>query len=646
MNVVDIINKGTSELDDIIVKRRVVRANAYTLLICISMFFVVVVNLILKNYIISIIVFPNLLLIVANYLYFLRKRNYELYPNVLSLILLYIMLSANILGGVKGFGPFLVDIFILLTSSLLVRKWAALFSSILIIGNFGAYFLGDNISFIYNYQEVVSLEVFIKFSVVHICVASVAYINNKNLELGYKELEFEKNKNKQLFLNLVHDLKTPLTILDNRIDISISKDNSNKDLLSLKQTVDDMSHNIIRIIDLEKKNNNKKSNETANLNVSKETEKIIHSYKSLIEGYNNRLQFNIENKLYIKCSKLDYSKILTNLLDNALKYNSENGIIYISIYSSMSKIILSVRDQGAGIDDKDISRIFEPYTQLERGIKSKYGLGLGLAIVKSICNEIGAIIEVSSSKDTGSTFSIAFNVSKKCNENKSLLQGEIQNNYFSAKMVMNNKKKTLLIVDDHFEMRKLLHQSFIEDFNIVMAKDGNEATYKLNNKIDLIISDVMMPNLDGISFINRIENLKTPVIFISAKSVSDNVLEGLTAGAVDYVTKPFSIKELKLKVKAILNLLENDRNEVVNKITEQITSCISNYNDIEVSSTKESLSILTSKEKEIVEYLLSGISQKDIALKMNLSINTVKSHIQRIYKKYNVHNVTALLSRI
>lgn len=637
---------GTSELDDIIIRRRVIRANAYTFFMCLSMFIVVVSNIFLKNYIVSLIVFPNLVIILLNFIFFKKKKNYESYPDFLSLIFLYIMLSANIFGGLRGFGPYLIDIFILLTSSLMVRKKAVVCWLILLGGNLCAYFLGNDTNIIFNYREVVPIDVFIKFTTVHIGVAVVGYINNKNLQKGYLELEFEKNKSKQLFLNLVHDLKTPLTILDNKIDLTIIKNQGNEDLVSLKRTINDMSHNIVSIIDLEKKTKKQQIGNLHSINISDESKKIIESYKSLVEDSNCSLKYKIEESLYIKCSRLDYRKILTNLLDNSLKYNSENGVIYVSIYLSYNKVILSVRDQGIGIDEVDLNRIFDPYTQLDRGIRSKYGLGLGLSIVKTICNEIGALIEVKSKKLHGSTFSINFDLSNEIQEKKSVIHGEYSCKTSMDSLGLRLNKHTLLIVDDHYEIRTLLYETLITDYNIILAKDGEEAMYKLNSNIDLIITDVMMPKLDGISFVKNINSLKVPVIFISAKSVRSQIFEGLNTGAIDYISKPFQIQELKLKIKSILKLMENDRNDVINKITENLTNCISNYEHVKAIPQNKSTSVLTNKEQEIIDYLLEGLSQKDIAVKMNLSINTVKSHIQRIYKKFNVHNVTALLSKI
>lgn len=639
MKISEIIKFGILENDDIVLRKRATKTNAYTLTFILSLLVVFFINIARSNYLVSIIIFAHALLVAANYLYFLRKRNIESYPDIFSGIFLYILLMANFFGGIRGLGPYMVEVFILISFSIMRKKWASILIIILLTGNLSAYFLGDKIDIIYNYREVIPVNVFINFFTVHLVIGLIALINSKNQENGFKELDFEKNKNKQLFLNLVHDLKTPLTILENSIDQTACNYPDIDELDRLKNTVNDMSKNIVSIIDLEKENNEELSSNLQSINISDLTDKIVSSYNSISKYNNVYINFKIEKGIYIKSTELDYRKILTNLIDNAIKYNRKNGSVFISLYKTNDSAYLRVRDQGTGIKEADKERIFEPYTQLERGIQSKYGLGLGLSIVKRICNYIDADISIESLNNDGTAFTIQFHTEESTHELDEYV-GDIKPQSGVLNHVNQKNKKTILVVDDHNEIRDLIYQALYKEYNILLASDGLEALSMVTNNIDIIITDIMMPEMDGLNFVSKIKNKNVPILIISAKSITEDRIKGLSYGAIDFIAKPFSISELKLKIDSILSVIENERKYVLNRVTDNINNFADKIDKF------NGLDNLTKKENEIVEYLLNGTSQKQIAVEMELSINTVKSHLQRIYKKYDVNSVTALLSKI
>lgn len=647
MNILNFITLGSKDADNLINIKRAQKTTAYIFVTLLAMLTVAIVNIYTKNYRFVKILVIHSLLLMLNLSFFIKFKNLRSYPIIFSVTFLYMLLSAVLIGGLRGFGPYLIEVYILLVFSLLNRGVGTILISILLLTNLFAYNMGDKINFIYNYKESISFDVFIKFYVIHFGVAVLGYINNLNQEKMFVAIEDEKDKNKQLFLNLVHDLKTPLTILENKVDLTINKNAENKDLLSLKKTVFDMSHNIVTIIDLEK-NNNLITNEISinSINITDLTYEVIESYKSFIESNDLTLKYKIEENLFVNCTNLEYRKILNNLVDNAIKYNSSNGVIYIYVYRVGREVVLSVRDQGIGISKKDFKNIFQPYTQLQRGVKSKYGLGLGLSIVKSICDKIEAKIEVDSKENYGTSFTVSFYSAKEVSSKSENLRGEVVPNLDYKELSLNKYKKTLLIVDDHYEIRTLLYEAFITEYNVILAKNGEEALLKLNKKIDLIITDLMMPKLDGIGLLKRLKESTIPIIFISAKAVSEDIINSLSLGAVDYITKPFSINQLKLKINSLLRAKDIDRKKILDHISKNLTDYVNSMNNKRVNESEKNLDRLTSKEKLIVEYLTAGVSQKNIAIELGLSINTVKSHLQRIYKKYDVHNVTGLLSKI
>src|SRR5690606_4445395 len=233
-------------------------------------------------------------------------------------------------------------------------------------------------------------------------------------------------------------------------------------------------------------------------------------------------------------------------------------------------IIIHVKDNGNGIDPKLINDIFQPYYQLsDSGNVRVPGTGIGLALAKSLTELPNGLLMASSTKGIGLVFTIAIplmlenGMAKHSTETISHLDST--NNRFIVKRnpeTIDNKSKTgspsILIVEDNVEILTYLKQCFDdENYHIVTATNGEKALLQLSKyEIDIVLSDVMMPGVDGFELCKSIkEDIETshiPVILITAKSGSESAVEGLELGADAYLTKPFSVKQLRLQVHNIL----------------------------------------------------------------------------------------------
>src|SRR5690606_6165922 len=271
-------------------------------------------------------------------------------------------------------------------------------------------------------------------------------------------------------------------------------------------------------------------------------------------------------------------KIIVNFLSNAFKFTPSGGEIHLDLKCENDLIIISVSDTGRGIAPENIPHLFDRFYQVEKS-ELQPGSGIGLAIAKELTLLHGGKIEVSSKIGFGSTFKMTFPLIERIKneapahkisnlESAGLWDsrqevinesGEVDTPGFQDSPVIEEStdRKTILIVDDNLDIRTYVAENLSANYDILQAQSGREALLKIRNYLpDLIISDVMMPDGDGFELLAGIrsdhEFAFLPVILLTAKAQVEDKLEGLKIGADDYLTKPFDITELKLRVNNIL----------------------------------------------------------------------------------------------
>lgn len=273
-------------------------------------------------------------------------------------------------------------------------------------------------------------------------------------------------------------------------------------------------------------------------------------------------------------------RIMNNLLTNALKYTSEGGSVKVTAaitgdVGSRTLLHIEIKDTGIGIASEELQNIFTAYYQTKRGhTKNHKGWGLGLALVKKLSEIHGGGVKVESKMGEGSTFIVdldvsdnAFDPSLRISPEKSVVK--LKNYEFSIPRLANAKaangvepkeiqsKPCVLLVEDDAELLQFLSAIFSPTYNIFTAENGRIALdFALANPVDLVISDVMMPEMDGNELCRRLKkNISTshiPVILLTAKNDAKDVMEGYESGADAYVQKPFDPQILELQVSNIL----------------------------------------------------------------------------------------------
>ncbi len=398
----------------------------------------------------------------------------------------------------------------------------------------------------------------------------------KQRELDQYKLDF--------FTKITHEIRTPITLIMGPLEKMLQDKkewgslNSNY-LKIIKSNSDKLYHLTNQILDLRKIDEGKFSLHKITDDIIPLLKEITDRFIPFAETKSIRLKFESDKRTCI-CSfdgsALD--KILSNLISNAVKFTNEGGSIIVR-FSTLSeedsqKINLTVEDTGKGISEQEIKRIFKPFYQSHNKESNVIpGTGIGLSLVKELTELHDGKITVESEPGKGSCFRVIIPVDINSDLNKSI-QGKISSTAQSTSQItVSGKDDTkkiqegttrILIVEDNVDLNEFLCTVLRDKFKIYSAFDGKEA-YSKTLKImpDLILSDVMMPVMNGIEFCTKIKSndltCHIPFIMLTVKSNEKSQLEGLFSGADDYIFKPFNPTILQAKIDNILNLKEKLR---------------------------------------------------------------------------------------
>lgn len=401
-------------------------------------------------------------------------------------------------------------------------------------------------------------------------------------------LEISSTKDR-LFANISHEFRTPLTLILSPLDNIIQHSDNNKDkdkLKLIKRSANRLLGMVDQMLDLSKLQGHKAS-ERRPIDVLKTCRVIVESFESLSTELelNVRFKTNSDNNIFVSMVPDAFEKMIINLLSNAFKYTAKGGAVTLSIQSEQSNsnvVQISVADTGQGIDEKDQEKIFERFLRLEDTIHTAPGVGIGLALVKEIVDSHGANISVNSTPNKGSEFIISVPTIKLDNSDlPDSVQTSVSNDYinYSIETIDNkniesdlqaNSKQhdlsesrsslsSILIVEDNQDLRNYLKEIFDGSYQIFEAADGDEGlTIAQAESPDLILSDVMMPKLNGFELTEKIRSSEAichiPVILLTAKGDMESRIQGWRQTADDYITKPFDALDLQHRVANLLSI--------------------------------------------------------------------------------------------
>lgn len=381
------------------------------------------------------------------------------------------------------------------------------------------------------------------------------------------------------FTNIAHEFRTPLTLITGTLESILEdtkhKSDSNARLKTVYNNTIRLNNLITELLDFRKLENGSLE---LKITQNKLTDFIPEIYSAFIDYAKVRnIQFTLDPNIPDTTLWFDapqMQKVLYNVLFNAFKFtNHINGKVSINIKENPLDIDFIISDNGKGIPAEEINRIFDRYYQIDniKGKNSGQGSGLGLALSDAIVKKHHGQIIVKSNVGEGTTFIIRLLKDKKHFKAVNIFQGnqvkhatplspipaeETETKNHTA-LSLSDDAPTILIVEDDEEIRALIRNLLAASYKILEATDGQEGmTMAIESQPNLIISDIMMPNLSGLEMCKILKrNIKTshiPVVLLTARANPESKIEGLETGADDYITKPFDSKLLKTKIKTII----------------------------------------------------------------------------------------------
>jgi len=451
--------------------------------------------------------------------------------------------------------------------------------------------------------------------------------NQKEKELYNSKIHF--------FTNITHEVRTPLTLIKIPLDKMI---NSKKIPDCVKENLDIMKRNVDRLLDLINQLLDFRKTEMdmlklnyMRMDICSLIKNIVDRFQPSAEDLNKTLHYyQPKDPIELAIDKEIITKIISNLLTNALKYSKD--LIEVSIESSNDMFFqtyIRINSNGDLIPENLREKIFEPFYQIEQfsAIHTQKGTGLGLSLARSLADLHQGKLYIDSTIHNMNSFVLALSNQQK--ENVKIKSVENESPQIEAPTIsqLNDNRPIILIVDDEKEMTKFIANELSSNYNTMIAYNGNQAVEILKKEqINLVVSDVLMPVMDGYALCNYIKSTPDichiPVILLTASVAINSRIAGLESGADGYIEKPFT---MKLLIEQINNIFRNKELACKNFIS----SPLSNYRTIALNNMDKDFM------KKLHSVILANMSDSDFKVEkltglMNMSRSSLFRKIKAI----------------
>ncbi|HLP04173.1 MAG TPA: two-component regulator propeller domain-containing protein [Paludibacter sp.] len=362
----------------------------------------------------------------------------------------------------------------------------------------------------------------------------------------------------RFFTNISHDLRTPLTLIITPLQ-SMLRDVKDE---SLKKKLDVMFKNAQQLLSLINSLLDFRKLDVGAEHLNLKPGDIVGLVDEIYSSFNvyaidrniTFLKNSSVDKLWIEYDQDKIMKCIVNVLSNAFKYTPNGGTIVLTLFTDNTDVCISVSDTGIGIADEDKKFVFDRFYQTTQNTKTT-GSGIGLHIVSEYMKLHDGTIVIEDNVPSGCIFTIRFPIIQTIDFEK------YEDAEFHEEIdVVGNRpveivlpKQVLLFVDDNQDLCDFISDNLCDDYTVLIANNGQEALLLLNNNdVNIVVSDIMMPVMDGIELCRQIKtNINwshVPVILLTARTADEHKIEGLELGADDYLTKPFNLDILKLRI--------------------------------------------------------------------------------------------------
>lgn len=402
-----------------------------------------------------------------------------------------------------------------------------------------------------------------------------------SLSLSYKGLETERERTRlkeldqlksRFFANISHEFRTPLTLILGplrQLKATINQPTNRRRLQTAEIYAQKLLRMVDQILDLTKLEAGKLQLRPKVFDIVKLVKVIVSSFQSIAQDYAIDLSFKSEKeewKVWLDQDKIE--QILINLIGNAIKYNKKGGEASVHLDIIQGKTLkIQVKDTGIGIPEDALPYIFQLYYQGKHKdfVNRQSSSGVGLAFTKELLELQNGKISLESKEGLGSTFTIE--IPLPAIDGKAAGSGDLLNEVFLEKprrfdadeQTEDDEKAIVLVVEDHKDIQAYIRSCLLDQYQLLFADDGEMGVAIARKQVpDLIITDVMMPKMDGFALTRALKNdaltSHIPIVILTGKSSKASRLEGLKNQADEYLAKPFDAEELRLRLQ---NLLDN-----------------------------------------------------------------------------------------
>ncbi|MHB0753738.1 hybrid sensor histidine kinase/response regulator transcription factor [Polaribacter sp. M15] len=409
--------------------------------------------------------------------------------------------------------------------------------------------------------------------------------HKKNEELNQVKLQF--------FTNISHEFRTPLTLIIAPLQNILSNYTGSSEIYKKLKIIESSTNHLLRLInrlmDFRKLESNQFQLKAAEGNIVKFLQEIYLSFTEHAKDGNYNYKFlKSEEEILVYYDRYKLERVFYNLISNAFRYTKKGGNIFVKIKQENEQVIIEIEDSGVGISeeykDKIFDRFFEVAVHKQTEANHLKGTGIGLSIAKNIVKLHHGHISVENIKPHGAKFLVSLKLGKAHLSEKEILKNFKKSDDVSQyvtqidlpeveikeldDLILNEKKYTILIVEDNVVLGSFIKEILKEKYNVLQAENGEVAfNMALKHLPDLIVSDVIMPKMVGTELCSKIKTTiatsHIPVILLTSRSSLIYKFEGLESGADDYITKPFILKEFKLKIKNILDSKQSLKNKFI-----------------------------------------------------------------------------------
>lgn len=461
----------------------------------------------------------------------------------------------------------------------------------------------------------------------------VLYNRNKIKSKTNKKLQELDQMKSKFFTNISHEFRTPLTLILGPVDNLLDQKPSEESEVSL-QIIKRNAHRLLELINQLLDLSKLEAKQLKLILTKSDIHQFLHTQVSLFQSLTNQREIQLHisiphEPLEVSIDVDKLQTILSNLLSNAVKFTDKGGSIEVSTAYTEKTIEITVKDSGQGIPSDELPHIFKRFHQLDSAHQHN-GTGVGLTLVKELVELHKGTVKVQSEYGQGTEFTIILPLS---------MEGIGQINNISSEPTLpiylpveyesistlsssiDEEASTVLVVEDNKEVSEYITSLFSDHYQVLSAVNGKEGLdIALQLVPDIIITDLMMPLMDGIELCAKLKQDERtshiPIIMLTAKADVDSRIEGLENGADDYLTKPFEQKELKVRIQ---NLIDQ-RDKLKTHYSKHMTLAPS---QIEVTPPDQ---VFLEKIMKVVEDKMSDVEFTVVHLQQEMAMSRMQLH--------------------